>query len=136
MLFFGIIDVIAKISAVKEKLPEIIFPFFHVAYFANPGIALSIPLPQTLTLLITGIFISMFIMLMIKTTNKKIRLALSMTLIGATSNFFDRLITGYTTDYLIFFSRSAINIADILILLGIGYCAWYYQKAETIKEGS
>lgn len=136
MLFFAGIDVVAKNIALAEKLPNIHLPFFRLAYFPNPGIAFSIPLPQTLTLLITGTLIVAFAAFLIKTKEPKLRIALTSALLGAASNFFDRVITGYTTDYIILFSRSAINIADILILAGMGYCAWYYQKADIKKRVS
>lgn len=130
MLFFAVLDAIIKILAVHSSLPLIHTYFFSIAYFANPGIAFSIPLPQTLTLIITGTLIFGFSALFLHTKNASIKIALTSTILGASSNFIDRLITGYTTDYFIFFTRSAINIADILIIVGIGYCAWYYQKAD------
>lgn len=105
-----------------------------MAYFANPGIAFSIPLPQNITLGITGILIVALGVFFISTKEEKVQIALTAAILGATSNFFDRLLTGFTTDYIILFSRSAINIADILILGGIGYCAWYYQKADTLRR--
>lgn len=104
--------------------------FFSIAYFANPGIAFSIPLPQTFTLVITGSLIFLFAALFIRTQENRVKIALASALLGASSNFFDRLMTGYTTDYFIFFSRSAINIADILIVVGVGCCVWYYQNAD------
>lgn len=134
MLFFAIIDFVAKILAVQGKLPNNTFSFFQLSYFANPGIAFSIPLPQSLTLLITGALLVVFAALLVKTKHADIKIALTAAITGATSNFLDRLITGYTTDYFIFFSRSAINIADMLIIIGIGYCAWYYQKADEKKR--
>lgn len=134
MLLLGIGDVYAKIQAIENKLPKISTPFVELAYFANPGIAFSIPLPQSLTLLITGILIVTLSVYLIKTPSANIRIALGTALTGAISNFFDRLITGYTTDYIIFFSRSAINIADLLIVAGMGYGAWYYQKADEKKK--
>lgn len=130
VLFFAALDATIKILAVHSVLPLVHTYFFSVAYFANPGIAFSIPLPQTFTLIITGTLIFGFSALFIQTKKASVRIALTSTILGASSNFVDRLITGYTTDYFIFFTRSAINIADILIIIGIGYCAWYYQKAD------
>lgn len=130
VVFFAILDGILKILAIHNKLPAIYNSIFSISYFANPGIAFSIPLPQTLTLIITGTLIIGFSTLFIQTNNPSLKIALATTILGASSNFIDRLLTGYTTDYFIFFTRSAINIADILIMIGIGYCAWYYQKAD------
>ena len=38
---------------------------------------------------------------------------------GGVSNLFDRIYYGGVVDYLILFSRSAINLADIMILAGV-----------------
>ena len=116
--------------ATHNSLPSVHSYPFSVNYFANPGIAFSIPLPQAFTLTITGALIIGFSALFIQAKKPCLKIALTTTILGASSNFIDRLLTGYTTDYFIFFHRSAINIADILIIIGIGYCVWYYQKAD------
>lgn len=128
------LDGIFKILATHSELPLVHSYIFSIGYFANPGIAFSIPLPQTLTLIITGILIIGFSALLIQTKSPSLKIALTTAILGASSNFIDRLLTGYTTDYFIFFTRSAINIADILIIIGIGYCTWYYQKADVKFE--
>jgi lipoprotein signal peptidase len=38
---------------------------------------------------------------------------------GGASNLFDRIAYGGVVDYLILFSRSAVNVADIMILAGV-----------------
>lgn len=38
---------------------------------------------------------------------------------GACSNLFDRVVYGFTVDYAIFFSRSAVNVADGMIVAGV-----------------
>ena len=47
------------------------------------------------------------------------RAALLTLILGASGNFFDRVMNGYTTDYLLLFGRSIINLSDILIVLGV-----------------
>lgn len=130
VLFLVACDILFKSLALRSLLPHVTNSIFSIAYFANPGIAFSIPLPQSVTLIITGLLMIGFVALLIKSKRPDIKIALVCALLGAFSNFIDRLITGFTTDYFILFSRSAINIADILIIAGIGYCAWYYQKAD------
>jgi lipoprotein signal peptidase len=46
---------------------------------------------------------------------------------------FDRITHGSVTDYLIFFSRSAINLADIMILAGI--CIALYRSRSAVAKG-
>ena len=44
--------------------------------------------------------------------------AYTMFFLGAVSNLVDRVAWGFTDDYLMFFGRSAVNLADGMILLG------------------
>ncbi|MDQ5952107.1 MAG: hypothetical protein QG626_234, partial [Patescibacteria group bacterium] len=45
--------------------------------------------------------------------------------VGAIGNATDRLINNFTTDYIILFRTSAINLSDILIVIGILAVIWY-----------
>jgi signal peptidase II len=49
----------------------------------------------------------------------KIAFSSALILIGAVGNVFDRIFYGFTVDYLIFFGRSALNLSDLLIVLGV-----------------
>lgn len=125
-------DVVLKYLAYTNTLPSLHWLFFDVAHFANPGIALSIPLPLPITLTITAFLLSSFLWLAFqKNTVPAARIACISILLGAISNFVDRMITGTTTDYLIFFTRGAINLADVLIVCGIMGCLWYHERADT-----
>ncbi len=44
--------------------------------------------------------------------------AICLFVLGACSNLFDRVAFGFTVDYFIFFSRSAVNVADGMIVAG------------------
>ncbi len=46
---------------------------------------------------------------------------------GALGNLTDRLVHGFTIDYLVIFSRSVINFSDILILLGLFLLLSYHS---------
>jgi signal peptidase II len=52
-------------------------------------------------------------------SSNKIILALLLILAGAISNFIDRLLFGFVIDYLAFFSRSYLNLADLMIAAGM-----------------
>lgn len=43
--------------------------------------------------------------------------------LGAVSNLIDRVAWGFTNDYFLFFNRSAVNLADGMILLGAFWLA-------------
>ncbi len=40
-------------------------------------------------------------------------------IIGTLGNLYDRLVYGFTVDYLIWFGRSALNLSDLVIILGV-----------------
>lgn len=56
-----------------------------------------------------------------------------MVIIGALGNAIDRIINGFTTDYLILFRLSAINFSDILILTGVTFLLWYNDTKFKLK---
>lgn len=39
--------------------------------------------------------------------------------LGALGNLYDRIVYGFTVDYIILFARSAINLSDIVIISGV-----------------
>jgi signal peptidase II len=59
--------------------------------------------------------------------------AYTMFFLGAVSNLIDRIAWGYTDDYLMFFNRSAVNLADGMILVG---ALWLVFARPTPKRPS
>lgn len=98
----------------------------------NQGIAFSIPLPMWLTLIISGGILAFILQLIFYFHKSRSALLTPIILIflGALGNFLDRIINGFTTDYLIFFQRSAINISDILIVTGAILLVWYHRRTD------
>jgi len=89
--------------------------------FKNTGIAFSLPLPNAafwpLAALALGV-VSYFLIRSCSRGDKSTAAALTLIVLGAASNMFDRYLYGATIDYLLFFGVSAINLADILIVSG------------------
>lgn len=89
--------------------------------FKNGGIAFSLPLSGPLLWLLSiGILAAVSIL-----AAKDFRVrhydraeAYALFIVGACSNLFDRVMYGFTVDYLIVASRSAVNLADGMILAG------------------
>lgn len=102
------------------------------ALHKNEGVALGIPLPLPITLLLTAAILFFLFSFARKHWNSsRILSAFSIVIIiGATGNALDRLINGFTTDYIILFSRSAINLSDILIVLGTFFLLRYSERKE------
>lgn len=133
----GLLDGVLKFFA-HYNLPafSLFSPsIFRLELYKNYGVAFDIPLPLALTIFLSGLIGTYLLYLLFTMYDKNPRLALGawIALIGGFGNFLDRIINGYVTDYLIFFDRSAINLADILILLGI-LTVLYYTDDRLQKE--
>lgn len=129
------IDVIFKYLAITQPSFQKEGCFTSIACLAlhkNYGIAFSIPIPMWATLLISAIIIIIIIKLLLvyKNRNKFVFCGLLLVTFGALNNFVDRLINNSTTDYLIFFNLSAINLADILIVAGVFVLLWYSKEKD------
>lgn len=103
-------------------------PWLGWEYFANPGIAFSIPCPNWLIILFSVLIISSLIILLFKLP-KPISYHLSFIIIiaGALSNFIDRILFSATIDYLRFFT-GVINMADVMIVGGVALLFVCYRK--------
>lgn len=94
---------------------------FNLAIHKNWGMAFDIPFRRELILLISVVIGYFLVDMVVKNifTNTKIAFSCFLILIGAAGNVFDRLAYGFTVDYMILFGRSAFNLSDILIVLGV-----------------
>ena len=89
--------------------------------FRNTGIAFSLPFSGPIIWLLSVAILAGVCLLAVRDFRKRDFAraeAYCLFVIGACSNLFDRIAYGFTTDYLIFFSRSAVNIADGMIVAG------------------
>lgn len=89
--------------------------------FKNKGIAFSIPMHETIFWPLAILILSALTVLFFRFKEKDKILAslLFLIIIGSISNIIDRLLIGATIDYIILFDRSALNIADMMILSGV-----------------
>lgn len=91
--------------------------------FRNTGIAFSIPVSEKI---FWPIAVAVFSLLVAAFANAVRKNALAaapvfVILLGAASNLVDRALYGATIDYLLFFGRSAVNLADGMIVGGVLY---------------
>lgn len=122
---FLLTDQILKWQAVHHwTSPNLVFPYFGWQVFLNKGVAFSLPLSNTLTILITLPMIGLIGYLFFHELTKKellspnILLAWCMVLAGATSNLLDRIIYSQVVDYFII-GTAVINLGDVLIVGGL-----------------
>lgn len=112
----------------KENDPTL-SPVFALVLHKNPGITFNIAVPLAALVPITILIILGLASQAVKHFKAQPRVALGIisVIIGAASNLVDRIINGFTTDYLMFFKTSVINLADILIILGAIVILMYHK---------
>lgn len=139
--FIVVVDEIFKFIALKT-FPILYgqtesFIFFQLALHKNYGIAFNIPFKRSLLILLTFLILFFLLAFIKKNWKTKPKLILPFFLIfaGALGNLFDRIVYGFTVDYLIFFGTSAINLSDILIVFGI-FSLLFTTKKFPPKESS
>lgn len=95
---------------------------FAQTFHHNYGITFNIPLPNWvilgLTLIAIGFILNGIYRAMCRSSIKE-GLALGTLLGGALGNFIDRWTMSFVRDWMLLFHRSAFNVADIFILLGL-----------------
>ncbi|CAO4847040.1 MAG: Lipoprotein signal peptidase [Holosporales bacterium] len=104
--------------------------FFNLVHVKNLGVSFSLFSnksaygPYLLVTLQTGVVLFLLSM-MFKSTCSKVRLSLCMIIAGALGNIVDRLMHGGVIDFLDFYAMGyhwpAFNVADIFVVLGVGY---------------
>ncbi len=100
--------------------------------FLNQGIAFSLPLPDAVFWPLAAAALGVLVWLFIGFARRgrgELAALVFMILLGAGSNLADRLAYGATVDYLLFFGRSAVNIADGMIIAGAA-AAYLYGRAR------
>lgn len=125
-----ILDGVAKIYALQHFPAEQavkLQPVLSFAVHKNPGILFDIPLPLVVVAPLTVVALVALASIGWRSrfTQPIMSVGAFAAFGGALNNLIDRLINDFTTDYLILFRTSAINLSDVLILLGIFCLLWY-----------
>jgi len=122
--FIVFLDEWIKFRAIKTFPEEslLISPkFIEFAIHKNYGFAFDIPFRLEFVVIISVILGIFLLRVVWKNIVLRPRIAFSviLILIGAFGNFYDRVIYGFTVDYIIIGGESAINFSDLIIILGI-----------------
>ncbi|MBR4904998.1 MAG: signal peptidase II [Selenomonadaceae bacterium] len=130
VLFVGVValDQISKAFVMRMFVPgesvPILQDIFHLTYVLNPGAAFGILSNQRMFLLITGaalIFATAYFYPMLKKADGRLRFGAIAILSGAVANLIDRIQTGCVVDFFDFRIWPVFNVADIAIVLGVGF---------------
>jgi len=119
-IIFFIIDRLIKYFAPSINLEG---GFVNIALYKNFAGAFSLPITGLVynILGIVLIFIFIYLYILSFSKNKNIQLVAYLFIImGGASNVFDRISFGYVIDYVQVLGRSFFNIADVMLIVGVG----------------
>lgn len=91
------------------------------AIHKNLGVAFNIPFRLEFIILVSILIGLGLIHIAYKNrqSHPQITFACVVIVLGALGNLYDRLVYGFTVDYIILFARSAINLSDLVIMTGV-----------------
>ncbi|MCF7820511.1 MAG: signal peptidase II [Candidatus Pacebacteria bacterium] len=124
---FFLFDRYLKYLALNSEGPrELVKNVFNFSFSKNYNIAFSLKVlsPEALTILIAIIILLLLFYLIYlskKNYSKHLTLPLLAIILGAFSNWLDRALYLYVIDYFEVLNISILNIADIMITLGVAY---------------
>lgn len=136
-----VLDIFTKWAAVNYLVtPKVIIPgFLEFAVQFNPGISFSIPIPNTIMMILTPILLGIVIWILFKTLDmdkslSKIGLILIIT--GGTGNLIDRIISGAVIDMIAFSFWPTFNLADSYLTIGTFLILIFYGKISLSEYGT
>jgi signal peptidase II len=143
-IFILILDQVSKKIFTEfptDVMSASVTPFLNIVQHHNNGAIGNLPIPLPLIIAITlGVlfFIGKAFIDAVRGGNTQAAYALAFIVGGALSNLYDRVILGYVFDWILLFGRSAINFADIAIVIG---ALWYLvaikkKEAAEVNDGS
>jgi signal peptidase II len=106
---------------------------FELAVHKNYGVAFDIPFRLPLIVALTIVVLVLLINIAIKNWKEtpNISIASWFIVFGALGNLMDRVLLGFTVDYLIISHRSAVNLSDVLIVIGV---VWLLFAARQTRK--
>lgn len=119
-----IVDEWLKFTAL-QRLPEdgslVDAGILTFAIHKNWGVAFDIPFRLEFIILVSIVIGLGLLHIAYKNrfAHPDITLATGIIVLGALGNLYDRIVYGFTVDYIILFTRSAINLSDLIIVAGV-----------------
>ena len=137
--FIVFLDEWIKFFAIKTFPEEALLVSPKLIEFAihkNYGLAFDIPFRLEFVVIISIILGLFLLRVVLKNIVLRPRIAFSVILIllGAFGNFYDRIVYGFTVDYIILFGKSAINLSDLMIIIGILSLLLFSRKKHLTNQ--
>ncbi|MEN9557632.1 MAG: lipoprotein signal peptidase [Candidatus Parcubacteria bacterium] len=133
VVFVG--DRLTKIGASSaDALPVGLIPtFLTFVQHHNEGLIANIPVPMPWIIVISLValaFIGRLWWRAMQANDLRGVVAFGLIIGGALGNLYDRLLYGYVIDWILLFGRSAMNLADAAILMGIILVLWRTKESS------
>lgn len=127
-----VVDLLTKRFVTKKQ--DIFSGILAIEPHHNFGSIGNIPVPIEIIIIVSAIATLSFLWLAVKEWhrfNLIARIGTACVLAGAIGNTYDRLVFGYVRDWLMFFNRSIINIADASVAIGIVMLIIALHRSQT-----
>jgi signal peptidase II len=131
------IDRVTKMIAMAQKIAPSssgLGKIIALVHHENHGIVANLPVPQLMIIGVTALVLVLVIQLLVTVSRREqahAAAALGILIGGALGNLYDRVTMGYVFDWILLFGRSAINLADAFIVIGI---AWYLWERRSVNN--
>ena len=135
---FSLDQVCKQLFFEQDRLFSFLGGWVQSVHHQNYGIAFNLPIPQWLILTITVIACIGVLVLFVRTRATRqtwLPFFLGLLLGGALGNGVDRWSFGFVRDWLLLWHLSAINIADIGVLVGLLGAVLLSQKTLPEQHG-
>lgn len=114
-----------------QKSREILPGVFQLQTSYNPGVAFSIPIPNSIMVWLTPFLLAGIIWLIVRSCNLKHRItkiALALLIAGGSGNFINRIWYGAVVDFIDFSFWPSFNLADSYLTVGVFLLIGFYGK--------
>lgn len=132
-IIFTFLDQLTKYLAVAylEQPKVFIEQFLSLELAHNLGVAFSIPVPLTVVIVFTVIFLvfgAWWVKKELDVKQKSVQICVALVASGALGNLIDRVRDGYVTDFVSIWRWPIFNLADVWIFIGILGIFLFYGK--------
>ncbi|MSR85687.1 signal peptidase II [Candidatus Uhrbacteria bacterium] len=135
-------DLLSKDLFFNRSAEPPTFSFFHGAiqntYHKNFGMIGDFPVASFVIIPLSLIILALILLALRRTIRQNHlyqTIALALIIGGALGNLFDRIAFGYVRDWILLGSRSAMNLADLIILIGMALLIVFWKTPDvTMKK--
>lgn len=125
-------DRMCKFIAVAYPGPYyVLSPYIGFELYQNPGVAFSVPIAASVMVWLSPLLLFFLWYLFLRLPQGTLaRFGFALIMTGAVSNYIDRMMVGYTIDYIRVFT-AVLNLADVAIVVGV--LLWARLVAKTTR---